>query len=214
MSNLANSLEAWCTDIYRVNTTLNIRYDQNSIYGFKNGQDTAETYKVLKAELDNLELTKENMNSYIFQLFCRVSPTRLGKFSFYFLTKMVYSKKLIYIDASEDHISTLASILDKALLGVKQKTEAKSLKVKLPEKTEKKEMDPVKVPESLGYADIHEIDLKECEKFFKILKKELSRNFAGITSVLGSHFDARLAMFLKEIQTFFGINSNLINLLE
>lgn len=213
MSTLANSLEIWCTDIHRVNTTLNIKYDQNSIYGFKNGQETAESYNVLKTELDNLELTKENMNSFIFQLFCRVSPQRLGKFSFYFLTKMVYSKKLINIDASEDHISTLTNILDKALTGVKQKTEAKS-KVKLPEKVDKKEIDVTKLPDSLGYGDIHEVDLKDCEKFFKIIKKELSKHFAGITSVLGSHFDARLAMFIKDTQTFFGINTNLINLVE
>ena len=116
MSLLEKALDIWCADIYHVWQTLKINYDDNSIYGFKTNEGTVGAYQILKSALENLELTRQNMNSYIVQLFCASEPNRLGKASLYQLTKMVSSRRLINIDASDEIISKLSKVLELAVV--------------------------------------------------------------------------------------------------
>lgn len=115
MSLLEKALDIWCADIYRVYLSLKIRYDDNSIHGFKSNERTTGAYQILKSGMGNLELTKENMNAYIYQLFLIAEPNKLGRMSVYQLTKMVVGRKLISMDASDEMINKLSKVLDLAV---------------------------------------------------------------------------------------------------
>ena len=99
MSLLEKALDVWCANIHKVCNVLKFKYDENSVYGFKNNEETGGAYEILRAELRDLELTYTNMNAYIFQIFCRVDPMKIGKTSFYFLNKMVFFLlRIIYLN--------------------------------------------------------------------------------------------------------------------
>ena len=197
--NLSSSLDMWCFHIHKIETSsFHFKYDESCIYNFKHGKNTSDAYKRLKNELNNLELTKENMNAYLFQLFCKIPPTELGKISLTLMSRMMITRRLISVDATDDHVRRFNKIIDLVLEDQMKQYENMST-----------------LSDSIEFNEQSQpIDMQDFDQFFRFLKRNLDKRFSSVTTMLDNRFDSRLESFIKETKENLKLNNEIESLFK